>query len=54
MKTTCRIVLDEILVADRRLRHAGEGRELVDHALDVVDLADDRVGALVEHFAVGR
>ena len=31
-----------------RLRHAGEGGEFVDHALDVVDLADDRVGALVE------
>ena len=35
-----------------RLRHAGEGREFIDHAADIVDLADDRVGALVEHFAV--
>ena len=35
-----------------RLRHAGEGRELVDHAADVADLADDRVGALVEDLAV--
>ena len=37
---------------DHRLRHAGEMRELVDHAPDVVDLAHDRVGALVEHAAV--
>ena len=33
--------------------HAREGREFVDHAPDVADLADDRVGALLEHFAVG-
>ena len=44
--------LGEILVADGRLRHAGEGRELVDHALDVVDLPHDRVRALVEHLAI--
>ena len=35
-----------------RLRHAGEGRELVDHAADIADLADDGVGALVEDLAV--
>ena len=35
-----------------RLRHAGEGRELVDHAADIGDLADDRVGALVEDLAI--
>ena len=35
-----------------RLRHARKGRELVDHAADIRDLADDRVGALVEHLAV--
>ncbi len=42
----------EVVVADHRLGHAREGGELVDHALDVVDLADDRVGALVEDLAV--
>ena len=35
-----------------RLRHAREGGELVDHAADVPDLADDRVGALVEDLAI--
>ena len=39
----------DVLAADHRLRHARELRELVDHALDVVDLADDGVGALLEH-----
>src|SRR5438105_7484215 len=34
------------------LRHAGEGRELVDHAADVLDLADDGIGALIEDLAV--
>ena len=38
-----------ILGGDHRLRHAGELGELVHHALDVVDLAHDRVGALIEH-----
>ena len=35
-----------------RLRHAREAGELVDHAADIVDLAHDRVGALVEDVAV--
>src|ERR1700730_10900180 len=34
-----------ILRLHRRARHAGERRELVDHAADVADLADDGVGA---------
>ena len=34
------------------LRHARKGGELVDHAADILDLADDRVGALVEDLAV--
>ena len=37
---------------DHRLGHAGKAGEFVDHALDVVDLAHDRVGALVENGAV--
>ncbi len=41
--------IGEVVARRPRLRHAREGGELVDHALDVVDLADDRVGALVEH-----
>jgi hypothetical protein len=36
----------QFLRLHHRLRHAGEGGELVDHAADVADLADDRVGAL--------
>src|SRR5262249_31253459 len=32
--------------------HAGEGRELIDHAADVADLTDNRVGALVEDLLV--
>ena len=35
------------------LRHAGEGGELIHHAADVAHLADDRVGALLEHLPVG-
>ena len=38
----------DVLGRHHRLRHAREARELVDHALDVVDLAHDRVGALLE------
>ncbi len=34
------------------VRHAREGREFVDHAADIADLADDGVGALLEDFAV--
>ena len=35
-----------------RFGHACEGRELVDHAADVADLAHDRVRALVEDLAI--
>ena len=38
----------DIVHFHHRLGHAREARELVDHALDVVDLADDGVGALRE------
>ena len=41
--------LGDVLVGDHGLRHAGKARELVDHALDVVDLAHDGVGALLEY-----
>ena len=37
---------------DHRFRHARKAREFVDHAPDVVDLAHDRVGALLEDRAV--
>ena len=37
--------LPEVLVGDRRRRHAGERGELVDHPSDVADMADDGVGA---------
>ena len=39
----------DVLGCDHGLRHARELRELVDHPLDIVDLADDGVGALLEH-----
>ncbi len=42
-----------VFVHDRRFGHAREGGELVDHALYLVDLAHDRVGALFEDFAIG-
>ena len=42
----------DVLGRHHRLRHAGEAGELVDHAFDVVDLTDDRVGALLENAAV--
>ena len=46
--------IGDVLGGHHRLRHAGEARELVHHALDVVDLAHDRVGALLEHrFVLG-
>ncbi len=51
---TRRDAFAEIVALDARLRHAREGREFVHHALDVVDLAHDRVGALVENIAVLR
>ena len=44
--------LGQVAGHERRLRHAREGRELVHHAADVADLADDGVGALVEDLAV--
>src|SRR5579872_321139 len=37
-----------ILEFDDRLRHAREGRELIHHAADIADMADDGVGALLE------
>ena len=40
--------IGEIVARQPGPRHAGEIGELVDHALDVVDLPDDRVRALVE------
>jgi hypothetical protein len=40
--------------AERRRRHARESRELVDHAADVADLPDDRVGALLEGLGIRR
>src|ERR1700722_2356915 len=45
--------IGNVLVGHDRLRHAGKARELVDHALDVVDLAHDGIGALVEHRVIG-
>ena len=41
-------------LAHHGLRHAGEGRELVDHAADVADLADDGLRALLEDLGIGR
>ena len=38
---------------DHRLRHAGKGGELIDHAADVADMADDGVGALREGLGIG-
>ena len=35
-----------------RLRDARERGELVDHGLDVADLAHDRVGQLLERIAI--
>ncbi len=39
--------------AHHRRRHAREGREFVDHAPDIADLPDDRVGALGEDLGIG-
>ena len=38
----------DVLAVDHRLRHARKAREFVDHAPDIVDLAHDGVGALLE------
>ena len=46
--------LRQVVLLERRLGHAGEGGELVDHPLDVVDLPDDRIGALIENVAPFR
>ena len=43
----------QILRLRHGLGHAGEGGELIHHAADVADLADDGVGALVEDVLVG-
>ena len=45
--------LGEVLGLQRRLRHTGERRELVDHASDVLDLADDGLGAGGEDLGLG-
>jgi len=42
----------DVLHRHHRLGHTREARELVDHAANVVDLADDRIGALFEDGAV--
>ena len=44
--------LAQIFGLEHRRWHAREGRELVDHAADVADMADDRVGADREGFDV--
>src|SRR5436190_3247385 len=44
---------DQVLRLERRGRHARKGRELVDHASDIADLANDRIGALLEDLLVG-
>ena len=41
--------IGDVIVGDDGFGHAGEARELVDHALDIVDLAHDGFGALLEH-----
>jgi hypothetical protein len=46
--------LDDIVFAHTGLGHPREGRKLVDHALDVVDLAHDRIGTLIEDLPVGH
>ena len=44
----------EVVAFEERLRHARErGKNSSHHPLDVIDLPDDRLGALVEHLAVG-
>ena len=42
----------QIVLLEQGFRHTGEGRELVDHALDIVDLANDRIRALIEDLLV--
>ena len=39
----------DVIVGNHGFGHAGEAREFVDHPLDVVDLAHDGFGALLEH-----
>ena len=43
--TACSTDRWQVLGLQHRRRHAGEGRELVDHPADILDLADDGVGA---------
>ena len=43
--------IHEVVARRGGFRHPRKRRELVDHPLDVVDLADDRVGASIEHVA---
>src|ERR1019366_1885451 len=42
----------EVAAFEARFRHPRERRKFIHHALDVVDLPDDRVRALVENIAV--
>ena len=44
-----------LMIGERhaRRRHASERREFIDHASNIGDLAQDRVGAFLEGFAVG-
>ena len=51
-KATCRTHSQRSSRFEARLGHAREGREFVDHALDVVDLPHDRVCALIEDIAI--
>ncbi len=44
--------VDDVLAFHHGLGHPGKARELVDHAPDVVDLAHDGVGALLEDLLV--
>ncbi len=44
----------QIALFQRRFGHASERRELVDHAADVADLADDGVDAFVEDLEIVR
>ena len=52
--TASRTTSSQVTVLHDRLRHAREAGELVHHAADVADLADDRLGALVEDLPVLR
>jgi len=42
----------KVVAFEASFRHPGKSGEFIHHALDIVDLPDDRVGALVEYIAV--